>query len=88
MDEEKNSESDSNWGWIPSRLNWLGKHSKPLIPESRQPNPEYNAGFFSLLTFSWMSPIMAVSPTTSSFVQEDKNLHKVFSDRLSTPAGG
>ncbi|KAH8660277.1 P-loop containing nucleoside triphosphate hydrolase protein [Xylariales sp. PMI_506] len=34
-------------------------HRECPIPENRQPNPEYRAGFFSLLTFSWMSSIMA-----------------------------
>ncbi|OJJ45116.1 hypothetical protein ASPZODRAFT_153404 [Penicilliopsis zonata CBS 506.65] len=37
----------------------LRRGRKPPIPETRQPNPEHGAGFFSLLTFSWMSPIIA-----------------------------
>ncbi|OCL06061.1 P-loop containing nucleoside triphosphate hydrolase protein [Glonium stellatum] len=59
MDEEKKGKNGSNWGRILARFNWLGRHSKPSIPENRQPIPEYHAGFFSLLTFSWMSPILA-----------------------------
>jgi hypothetical protein len=89
MDEEKEVENASNCRQILARFNLLGRHSKPSIPENRQPNPEYHAGFFSLLTFSWMSPILAVSSALSRFVQEDEeNINLAFSDRLSTPAGG
>jgi hypothetical protein len=69
MDEEKKEENV--WGRILAGFNWLGKHRKPSIPKIRQPIPEYHAGFFSLLTFSWMSPILAVSPAVSQFVEED-----------------
>ncbi|KEY72370.1 hypothetical protein S7711_01047 [Stachybotrys chartarum IBT 7711] len=32
---------------------------RPAVPESRQPSPEHRAGLWSLVTFSWMSSIMA-----------------------------
>jgi len=33
----------------------------PPVPKERQVSREYKAGFFSLLTFQWMAPIMNVS---------------------------
>ncbi|AEO64822.1 uncharacterized protein THITE_2142625 [Thermothielavioides terrestris NRRL 8126] len=41
-------------------LTWFGFPRNPPIPETRQPTPESKAGFFSLLLFSWLSPILAV----------------------------
>jgi ATP-binding cassette subfamily C (CFTR/MRP) protein 1 len=46
--------------WL-TRLNPLKRSRKPPVPEHRAVSPEYRAGFFSLLTFEWMSPIMFVS---------------------------
>ena len=40
------------------RLNPLKWRSKPPIPKEREVCPEYQAGFFSSLTFAWMGPIM------------------------------
>jgi hypothetical protein len=88
MAEEEKGETGSSWRRILPRFNWLGKHSNPSLPENRQPNPEYHAGFLSLLTFSWMSPILAVSPAASRFIQEDEAYIKLLSDRLSTTARG
>ncbi|KAK3076965.1 hypothetical protein LTS18_011539, partial [Coniosporium uncinatum] len=41
------------------KLNPL-KRKIPPIPEERQVSREYNAGFFSMLTFQWMAPLMSV----------------------------
>jgi hypothetical protein len=46
---------------ILERLNPFKSNKQPIIPIERQTCPEHTAGFFSLLTFSWMSSIMAVS---------------------------
>ena len=40
------------------RLNPLKWSKEPPIPKKRVVCPEYNAGFFSMLTFQWMSPLM------------------------------
>lgn len=42
------------------RLNPLRWGAVPSIPDERAPCPESTAGFFSLLTFSWMGPLMTV----------------------------
>ncbi|KAF2474597.1 multidrug resistance-associated protein 5 [Lindgomyces ingoldianus] len=42
------------------RMNPLKWGAKPPIPDSRQVCREYNAGWFSLLTFQWMAPLMTV----------------------------
>ncbi|KAJ4418296.1 ATP-binding cassette transporter yor1 [Neurospora sp. IMI 360204] len=44
------------WYKQPNPLRW-GKIEP--IPETRRPSPEYNAGFFKSLFFSWMGPLMA-----------------------------
>lgn len=46
--------------WL-SRLNPLKRRRKPPVPSERAVSPEFRAGFFSLLTFEWMSPLMSVS---------------------------
>ena len=43
------------------RLNPLRWGPLPPVPAERAPCPESTAGFFSLLTFSWMGPLMTVS---------------------------
>ncbi|KAK3500077.1 P-loop containing nucleoside triphosphate hydrolase protein [Neurospora hispaniola] len=43
------------WYKQPNPLRW-GKIEP--IPETRRPSPEYNAGFFRSLFFSWMGPLM------------------------------
>lgn len=43
------------------RLNPLRWGSPPSVPDRRMESREYHAGFFSLLTFQWMSPLMTVS---------------------------
>ena len=40
------------------RLNPLKWSKEPPIPKQRTVSPEYTAGFFSLLTFQWMGPLM------------------------------
>ena len=47
-----------NPSWL-SRLNPL-KRNAPPVPVDRTPAPEYRAGFWSKLTFQWISPLMAV----------------------------
>jgi len=42
-------------------LNPLRWGSIPPVPKERTPSKEYKAGFFSLLTFQWMSSLMTVS---------------------------
>ncbi|KAH8908657.1 P-loop containing nucleoside triphosphate hydrolase protein [Coniochaeta sp. PMI_546] len=49
---ERNSKP---WYKTPNPLRW-GKI--PPIPKERKVCPEYNAGFFSLLFFQWMAPLM------------------------------
>jgi ATP-binding cassette, subfamily C (CFTR/MRP), member 1 len=39
------------------------------VPETRQISREHQAGFFSLLTFQWMAPLMTVSSFRRSLVQ-------------------
>jgi ATP-binding cassette subfamily C (CFTR/MRP) protein 1 len=34
------------------------RKQKTPVPTERQPSPEHKAGFFSLLTFQWMAPLM------------------------------
>jgi hypothetical protein len=34
---------------------------KPPVPKTREVCPEYQAGWFSLITFQWMAPLMTVS---------------------------
>lgn len=45
------------WYKTPNPLRW-GKI--PPIPKERDVCPEYKAGFFSMLTFQWMAPLMTV----------------------------
>ena len=54
------SQEASKRGWY-QRLNPLRWGAVPPVPAERTPCPESTAGFFSLLTFSWMSPLMTVS---------------------------
>jgi len=42
------------------KINPLKRGRVPPIPEERAVCPEYNAGFFSLLTFQWMQSLMTV----------------------------
>jgi hypothetical protein len=43
-----------------SLFGWLTRKQQYPIPKERGISKEYQAGFFSLLTFSWMSSLMAV----------------------------
>ena len=45
------------------RLNPLKRKRKPPIPKEREISHEYQAGFFSKLTFHWMAPLMKVHST-------------------------
>lgn len=42
------------------RLNPLKRRPKPPVPQERTVSREYTAGFFSLVTFQWMAPLMTV----------------------------
>lgn len=42
------------------RLNPLKRKRKPPVPREREVSHEYQAGFFSKLTFHWMAPLMKV----------------------------
>jgi ATP-binding cassette subfamily C (CFTR/MRP) protein 1 len=42
------------------RLNPLRWQEPPPVPEERTPSRETGAGFFSVVTFQWMSPLMRV----------------------------
>ncbi|RMY79467.1 hypothetical protein D0863_00040 [Hortaea werneckii] len=44
------------WG---ERLNPLKSKHKPPVPDDRIPSREWKAGFFSMLTFQWMAPLMS-----------------------------
>lgn len=43
------------WG---QKLNPLKRKTSPPVPTEREVSREYNAGFFSMLTFQWMAPLM------------------------------
>ncbi|GAB7349652.1 hypothetical protein MBLNU459_g0328t1 [Dothideomycetes sp. NU459] len=57
--QEEKSLAPEKRSWS-ERLNPLKQRTKPPIPEQRQVSREYNASFWSLLTFQWMAPIMNV----------------------------
>lgn len=42
------------------KLNPLKRSVLPPVPKERAPSREHQAGFFSVLTFQWMSPLMGV----------------------------
>lgn len=48
------------WYKTPNPLMW---GSIPPVPNEKQESGEAKAGFFSLLTFHWMTPLMNVSAT-------------------------
>lgn len=59
-DESKSTEETSaKKAWY-KRLNRLKGSHKPPVPKERVVSREYEAGFFSRLTFQWMSPLMRV----------------------------
>jgi hypothetical protein len=41
------------------RINPLKRNPEP-VPKVRGPSPEYPAGFFSMLSFHWVTPLMKV----------------------------
>jgi ATP-binding cassette subfamily C (CFTR/MRP) protein 1 len=53
------STETANLPWY-HKINPLKRGHVPPVPEERAVCPEYNAGFFSLLTFQWMHPLMTV----------------------------
>lgn len=44
-----------------NKLNPMRWGAIPEVPQERTVSREYQAGFFSKLTFQWMNPLMAVS---------------------------
>lgn len=50
------------------KLNPLRWGGVPPVPAERKPSPEHTAGFFSLLTFTWMGALMTVSPLLAPLV--------------------
>lgn len=50
------------------KMNPLRWGSIPPVPEERGPSPEYTAGFFSKLIFTWQGPLMRVSRVTLRLV--------------------
>ncbi|KAL1304864.1 hypothetical protein AAFC00_003788 [Neodothiora populina] len=59
VQSEKHSTPTEKRSWS-TKLNPFKMKHPPPIPQERTVCPEYNAGFFSLLTFQWMAPIMEV----------------------------
>ncbi|OJD31060.1 abc transporter [Diplodia corticola] len=58
-DAKSSSAPDQHPGWL-DRANPLKKRNKPAVPTERDVSREHGAGFFSLLTFQWMAPLMSV----------------------------
>ena len=52
-----------------SKLNPLRWGGIPALPATLESSPEHRAGFLSLLTFQWMTPLMTVSDIPSRFVR-------------------
>ncbi|KFA61277.1 hypothetical protein S40285_05521 [Stachybotrys chlorohalonatus IBT 40285] len=63
-------------------LNPLKWGDAPPLPEERMVSREYNAGFFSKLTFEWMSPLM-----TTGYKRQlhQRDIWKVNPDRAADP---
>lgn len=60
MEDETPSSDTSVKPGLFYRLNPIKRKPAP-VPDEREVCPEYTAGFFSLLTFQWMSRIMTAS---------------------------
>lgn len=58
---------ENNEPWY-RRLNALRSRRKIPVPKERTVSREYGAGFFSLLTFQWMAPLMKVHPVLQAIV--------------------
>ncbi|WPH03689.1 oligomycin resistance atp-dependent permease yor1 [Acrodontium crateriforme] len=56
-DVEQQAPHKRTWG---EKLNPLKRKNPPLIPKERATSREFQAGFFSLLIFQWMAPLMSV----------------------------
>ncbi|KAJ4300867.1 ATP-binding cassette transporter yor1 [Kalmusia sp. IMI 367209] len=56
-DTKSSASARKKWYKNMNPLRW---GEKPSVPETRLPSREYNAGFFSRLTFQWMAPLMTV----------------------------
>jgi hypothetical protein len=67
--DAKSSVGKKKWYKRANPLKW---GPKPPVPKERGVCPEYQAGWFSLLTFQWMAPLMTVStiapPKQSRFI--------------------
>ena len=58
VDAKSTASAKKKWYQKANPLRW---GTKPPVPETRTICPEYQAGFFSALTFQWMAPLMVVS---------------------------
>lgn len=63
LETKSQSTQDQHDSWL-DRANPLKKSNKPPVPTQRDVSREHGAGFFSLLTFQWMAPLMSVSRRT------------------------
>jgi hypothetical protein len=59
------------------RLNPLKRHPPP-VPDKRGQSREYTAGFFSLLTFQWITPLMTVRSRYFTGHAPDTSTNMVF----------
>ncbi|KAL1635190.1 ATP-binding cassette transporter yor1 [Neofusicoccum ribis] len=59
LETKSQSTQDQHDSWL-DRANPLKKSNKPPVPTQRDVSREHGAGFFSLLTFQWMAPLMSV----------------------------
>ena len=56
-EQEAQEPRKRTWG---QRLNPLRRKDVPAVPTERATSREYQANFFSMLTFQWMAPLMSV----------------------------
>ena len=56
-EQEETPPRKRTWG---EKLNPLKHKTIPPVPKERKPSREHGAGFFSLLTFQWIAPLMSV----------------------------
>lgn len=61
VESQSSRVQENNKPWY-RRLDPLKSWRKPPVPKERTVSREYGAGFFSMLTFQWMAPLMKVHP--------------------------
>lgn len=77
------SSASANKRWY-KKLNPLKRGKKPPVPETRAVCREYQASWFSLITFQWMAPLMTVSEISSNKCSVANA--SVFVGRIPTPS--